>query len=58
MQDLTLNRYRNDALVRGEVKAAAKRERARVLQRFLEQAAQSLLGDRSAAQRVHPCEAC
>jgi hypothetical protein len=29
-----------------------------VLKRFLEQAAVSLLGDRSAAQRVHPCEAC
>lgn len=58
MQDLTLDRYRNDARVRAEMKGAAQRERARVLQRFLEQAAQSLLGDRGAAQRVHPCEAC
>jgi hypothetical protein len=58
MQDLTLDRYRNDAQVRAEVKSAAQRERARALQRFLEQAAQSLLGDRSAAARVHPCEAC
>jgi hypothetical protein len=64
MQDLTLERYRNDALVRAELKATAQRERARVLKRFLEQAAQSLLGDRSAAeraqfvQRLRPCEAC
>ena len=58
MQDLTLDRYRNDAQVRAEVKGAAQRERARVLKRFLEQAAQSLLGDRSAAARVQPCEAC
>lgn len=58
MQDLTLDRYRNDAQVRAEMKNAAQRERARVLKRFLEQAAQSLLGDRSAAARVQPCEAC
>ncbi len=59
MQDLTLERYRNDSLVREEVKAAAQRERARVLKRFLEQAAQALLGDRSAAERaMRPCEAC
>jgi hypothetical protein len=58
MQDLTLDRYRNDAQVRAEVKSAAQRERARVLKRFLEQAAQSLLGDRSAAARVQPCQAC
>lgn len=46
------------------MKATAQRERARVLKRFLEQAAQSLLGDRTVAertqfvQRVRPCEAC
>ena len=58
MEDLTLDRYRNDAQLRADTKAAAQRERARVLRRFLEQAAQSLLGDRSAAARVQPCEAC
>jgi hypothetical protein len=58
MQDLTLEHYRNDAQLRTEMKGAAQRERARVLKRFLEQAAQSLLGDRSAAARVQPCEAC
>ena len=64
MEDLTLERYRNDALVRAEMKATAQRERARVLKRFLEQAAQALLGDRTVAertqlvQRVRPCEAC
>ena len=58
MQDLTVDRYRNDALVRAEMKATAQRERARVLKRFLEQAAQSLLGDRGAVERMRPCEAC
>jgi len=64
MEDLNLERYRNDARVRSDLKAAAQRERAVVLRRFLEQAAQALLGDRSSAkrtrlvQRVQPCEAC
>jgi len=64
MEDLNLERYRNDARVRSDLKAAAQRERAVVLRRFLEQAAQALLGDRSSAERTHlvqrvqPCEAC
>jgi len=65
MDDLTtLESYRNDAALRAEMKAAAQRERARVLKRFLEQAARALLGDRSSAERAHlvqraqPCEAC
>jgi len=63
MENLTLERFRNDARVRSELKAAAQRERARVLKRFLEQAAQALLGDspraaRSRIERVEPCAAC
>lgn len=58
MDNLTLDRYWNDPGVKSEIDAAARRERARVLKRFLDQAAQALLGDRSAAQRFQPCEAC
>ena len=63
MENLTLERYRHDAQLRSEMNAAAKRERARVLKRFLEQAAQALLGDnakaaRARVQRVEPCPAC
>lgn len=63
MENLTLERYLHDPQVRSELKAAAQRERARVLKRFLEQAAQALLGDsrkaaRARIQRVEPCPAC
>ena len=63
MENLTLERYRQDAQLRSEMNAAAKRERARVLKRFLEQASQALLGDsrkaaRARIQRVEPCPAC
>ena len=63
MEDLTLERYRDDARLRSEIKAAAHRERARVLKRFLEQAAQALLGDsaqaaRARIDRAQPCQAC
>lgn len=63
MENLTLERYLHDPQVRNELKAAAQRERARVLKRFLEQAAQALLGDsrkaaRARIQRVEPCPAC
>lgn len=63
MQNLTLEQYRNDARLRGEIKDAARRERARVLKRFLEQAAQALLGDspksaRARIERAQPCGAC
>jgi len=65
MEDFTaLESYRNNGELRAAMKAAAQRERARVLKRFLEQAAQALLGDRSAAQRAQvaqraePCGAC
>ena len=64
MNDLTLERYRNDARLHAEIEAAARRERARHLNRFLEQAAQALLGrtrDVLPARGVNtaqPCEAC
>ena len=58
MDNVTLDRYWNDPGVRAEIEAAARRERARVLKRFLDQAAQALLGDSSAAHRAQPCEAC
>ena len=64
MDNLTYDRYLNDARLRAEIKASAERERARAMRRFLEQAAQALLGNRSArertqlVQRLQPCEAC
>ena len=63
MENLTPERYFHDPQLRSEMKAAAQRERARVLKRFLEQAAQGLLGDnRTAARarvaRIEPCPAC
>lgn len=64
MNDLTLERYQNDPRLRAELKAAAQRERAVQLRRFLEQAAHALLGrrrDASPARGVNaaqPCEAC
>lgn len=63
MENLTLERYLNDAQLRGEIRALAERERARVLKRFLEQAARALLGDstkaaRARVERVEPCAAC
>lgn len=64
MENVTLNRYYSDASVRAELDAAARRERARMLKRFLEQAAHALLRDRKdtgrapVLQRAQPCEAC
>jgi hypothetical protein len=61
MEDLTIGRYQNDPRLRAEMKAAAHRERARVVKRFLEQSAHALLGPRSNARpapRMTPCEAC
>lgn len=64
MENLTYDRYLNDARLRADIKASAERERARAMRRFLEQAAQALLGNRSAreraqlVQRIQPCEAC
>jgi hypothetical protein len=61
MDNVTLERYWNDPAVKTELEAAARRERALVLKRFLEQAGQALLGSRAEAQRaprLAPCEAC
>jgi hypothetical protein len=63
VENLTVERYYTDARLRTELKRAAERERARLLKRFLEQAAQALLGDsakaaRARVQRVEPCPAC
>ena len=64
MENLTYDRYLEDPRLRAEIKAAAERERTRAMRRFLEQAAQALLGHRSATERAHlvqriqPCEAC
>ena len=61
MNNLTLDRNWNDPAVKAEIESAARRERARVLKRFLEQSAQALLGPRREAQRaprLAPCEAC
>lgn len=49
MNDLTLERYLGDDRLRAEIEAAARRERARTVQRFLAQAAAALLGHRRAA---------
>jgi hypothetical protein len=59
-----LERYWDNPEVRRDIDAAARRERAQVLKRFLDQAAQALLGNGSSAKRGYrvntsrPCEAC
>ena len=61
MDNVTLERYWNDPTVKAEIEAAARRERGRMLKRFLEQSAQALLGRPSQARhapRLTPCEAC
>jgi hypothetical protein len=61
MDNVTLERYQDDAALRAELKASAQRERAVQMRRFLEQSAQALLGHRSNARRaprLTPCEAC
>ena len=61
MDNVTLERYWNDPTVKTEIESAARRERARMLTRFLAQSAQALLGSRIPVQpaaRLQPCEAC
>ena len=59
-----LEQYWNNPELRRDIDAAARRERAQVLRRFLDQAAQALLGNGTRAKRGHridtsrPCEAC
>jgi hypothetical protein len=64
MNDLTLERYRNDARLRSEIEAAARRERALYLKRFLEQVWRwrcSGAGETLPARGLnpaHPCDTC
>ena len=58
MEKVTLERSWSDPIVLAQVEAAARRERAKVLKRFFEQAAQALLAKRAEAPRAQPCEAC
>lgn len=59
-----LQRNWNDPQLQRDIDAAARRERAQVLKRFLDQAAHALLGGGTRAKRGHridtsrPCEAC
>lgn len=59
-----LEHYWSNPELRRDIDAAARRERAKVLKRFLDQAAQALLGDGTRAKHAHridtsrPCEAC
>ena len=59
-----LEQYWNNPEVRRDIDAAARRERAQVLKRFLDQAAQALLGNGTRTKRgpridmSRPCEAC
>lgn len=59
-----LQRNWNDPQLQRDIDAAARRERAQVLKRFLDQAAQALLGGGTRAKHAHridtsrPCEAC
>ena len=64
MNHVDLERYWNDPELQRDIKAAARRERAQVLKRFLDNAAQALLGHGTSAKRGHrintsrTCEAC
>ena len=59
-----LQRDWNDPQLQRDIDAAARRERAQVLKRFLDQAAHALLGGGTRAKRgpridtSRPCEAC
>ena len=58
MNYLSFEQDANDAKLRREVDAAARRERARVLQRFLTQSAEALLGKRREQPLEQLCAAC
>jgi hypothetical protein len=58
MNDLAFERDLSDAKLRRELDAAARRERATILKRFLAQSAEALLGQRR-TEPVEPlCAAC
>jgi hypothetical protein len=58
MNKLSMERYLGDDRLRAEIEAAARRERARTLHRFLAQAAHALLGQRRAAHAEKLKHAC
>ena len=58
MNDLAFERDLSDAKLRRELDAAARRERATILKRFLAQSAEALLGQRRTEPVERPCAAC
>jgi hypothetical protein len=58
MNDLAFERKLGDANLRQEADASARRERAAILQRFLSQSAQALLGRGRADNPGQFCAAC
>ena len=58
MNEQTFERALSDAKLRAEVDAAARRERATILQRFLRQSAAALLGKRRSEPIEQLCAAC
>ena len=58
MNDLAFERDLSDAQLRRELDAAARRERATILKRFLAQSAEALLGQRHTEPVEQLCAAC
>ncbi len=58
MNDLTYERDLSDARLHHELDAAARRERATILKRFLAQSADALLGQRRTKPLEQLCVAC
>ena len=58
MNDLAFERKLGDAKLRRELDAAARRERASILKRFLAQSAEALLGKRSREPLDELCATC
>ena len=58
MNQLTIERKLGDAKLRREADAAARRERAEILKRFLSQSAQALLGRGRAGTPGGYCATC
>lgn len=58
MNQLTIERRLGDAKLRREADAAARRERAEILKRFLQQSAQALLGGGRRGSPGDYCATC
>ena len=58
MNHLTFERDLSDAKLRHELDAAARRERASILKRFLAQSAEALLGNRGSEPLDELCATC